>query len=149
MPPPTFGRLAILIVWDGLRPDWVTPEVTPTLHALATGGVWFDRSHCAYPSETRVNAAALATGCYPGRTTITANSIFVPGFDPKSPLSSASVANTGDHTHLARIHQIDPPLLDAPTTADAVIAAGGAAVVASSGSPGSAFIQAYTGTNTG
>ena len=143
--PPT--RLLILIIWDGLRPDWVTPHVTPTLHSLATNGVWFERSHCAYPSETRDNAAALATGSYPGRTGITANSIFVPGFDPQHPLSSASVANTGDHTHLARIHEIDSPLLGAPTTADAVIAAGGAAVVASSGSPGSAFIQAGDPTN--
>ena len=72
------GRLVCVIVWDGLRPDWVTPDVTPILHALATGGVWFERSHCAYPSETRVNAAALATGSYPGRTGITANRIFVP-----------------------------------------------------------------------
>ncbi|HET7767444.1 MAG TPA: alkaline phosphatase family protein, partial [Chloroflexota bacterium] len=136
------GRLAFVVVWDGLRPEWVTPDVAPTLHALATGGVWFERSYCAYPSETRVNAAALATGSYPGRTGITANSIFVPGFDPASPLSSASIANTGDHTHLARVHEIDPPLLGAITTADQVRAAGGAAVVASSGSPGSAFIQA-------
>src|SRR5687768_6244213 len=140
--PSPHGRLVCLVVWDGLRPDWVTPDVTPTLHALATGGVWFERSHCAYPSETRVNAAALATGCYPGRTGITANSIFVPGFDTASPFGSASIANTGDHTHLARVHEIDPPLLGVPTTADDVIAAGGAAVVASSGSPGSAFIQA-------
>ena len=135
------GRLVIVIVWDGLRPDFVTAEVTPTLHALATGGVWFERSHCAYPSETRVNAAALATGCYPGHTGITANSFYVPGFDLGA-AGDPEIANTGDHTHLARIATLDPPLVHAPSTADAVIAAGGVAVVASSGSPGAAFLQA-------
>ena len=145
MAPPTRssarGRLVVAIVWDGLRPDFVTPDVTPTLHALATGGVWFERSHCAYPSETRVNSAALATGSYPGRTGITANSIYVPGFNSSDP---TAIANTGDHTHLARIAKIDPPLVgpSASATADEVIAAGGCAVVASSGSPGSAFLQA-------
>jgi predicted AlkP superfamily pyrophosphatase or phosphodiesterase len=132
------GRLVLVIVWDGLRPDFVTPEVTPTLHTLASGGVWFERSHCAYPSETRVNAAALATGSYPGRTGITANTIYVPGFDPSDP---TAIANTGDHTHLARMAEIDPPLVGASASADEVIARG-VAVVASSGSPGSAFLQA-------
>jgi arylsulfatase A-like enzyme len=134
----TAGRLAIVIVWDGLRPDFVTPEVTPVLHRLASGGVWCEASHCAYPSETRVNAAALATGCYPGRSGITGNSIFVRGFDPRKP---AGLVNTGDHTQLARLEAMDPPLLRSPSTADAVRAAGGVAVVASSGSPGSALIQ--------
>ncbi|HEU5318699.1 MAG TPA: alkaline phosphatase family protein [Chloroflexota bacterium] len=138
-PAPTPGRLAMVVVWDGLRPDFVTPDVTPTLHRLATGGVWCERSHCAYPSETRVNASAIATGSYPGRTGITANSIYVPGFDSADP---AAIANTGDHRHLARIAEIDPPLLGIPTTADQVLADGGAAFVASSGSPGSAFLQA-------
>jgi arylsulfatase A-like enzyme len=132
------GRLAMVIVWDGLRPDFVTPHVTPTLHRLASAGVWCERSHCAYPSETRVNASAIATGSYPGRTGITANSIYVPGFDSADP---AAIANTGDHRHLARVLEIDPPLLGVPTTADQAIAAGGVALVASSGSPGSAFLQ--------
>ena len=29
------GRLVVVVVWDGLRPDFLTPEVTPTL--LGTG----------------------------------------------------------------------------------------------------------------
>ena len=136
------GHLALVIVWDGLRPDFVAPGVTPTLHALATGGVWFDSSHCAYPSETRVNATALATGCYPGRTGITANTFWAPGFDPTDP---AALLNTGDHTQLARLAEIDPPLVRVPALADAVIAAGGAAAVASSGSPGAALLQAGDG----
>jgi hypothetical protein len=33
------------MVWDGMRPDYVSPTVTPRLHDLATRGVWFERSH--------------------------------------------------------------------------------------------------------
>jgi arylsulfatase A-like enzyme len=132
------GRLAVVVVWDGLRPDFVSAEVTPTLWRLANEGVWCEASHCAYPSETRVNSSALATGCYPGRTGITGNSFFVRGFDPQHP---AGLVNTGDHTQLARLAELDPPLLRAQTVADAVRAAGGVMVVASSGSPGSALLQ--------
>ena len=132
------ARLVVVIVWDGLRPDFVEPAVTPCLHALATGGVWFEASHCAYPSETRVNAAALATGCYPGRTGITGNTIYVPGFDSAAP---ARTVNTGDHTHLDRLAALDPPLVRVPCAADAIAAAGGVTIVASSGSPGAALLQ--------
>lgn len=134
------GRLVITIVWDGLRPDFVTPQVTPVLHARATEGVWFEASHCAYPSETRVNAAALATGCYPGRTGITGNSLYVPGFNPDG---TGRVANTGDYTQLARLAALDAPLLRAPWVAQGqgIDRAGGVMVVASSGSPGSALVH--------
>ncbi|MGH2351745.1 MAG: alkaline phosphatase family protein, partial [Chloroflexota bacterium] len=124
------GGLAIVVVWDGLRPDFVTPEDTPHLCRLAAEGVWFEASHCVYPTETRVNAAALATGCYPGRTGLTGNSLYLPGFDP----TPGRLANTGDHTHLARIAAVDGPLLRAPCLADSVAAGGGVTVVASSGS---------------
>ena len=130
--------MVVVVVWDGLRPDFVTAEVTPHLHEVATGGVWFEASHCAYPSETRVNAAALATGGYPGRTGITGNTIYVPGFDPGRP---ARAVNTGDHTQLERLAAVDGPLLRAPCVADDLAAAGGVTVVASSGSPGSALLQ--------
>ena len=132
------GPLVITAVWDGLRPDFLTPEVTPILLGLAGGGVWFGASHCVYPSETRVNASALATGCGPGRTGITANSIYVPGFDPGRP---DLMVNTGDHTQLARLEALDGPLLRVPWVGQAIAPAGGAMVVASSGSPGSALLQ--------
>ena len=61
-------RRVVIVVWDGLRPDLVSPEVTPTLAAMAEGGTGIRNSYCAYPSETRVNATSLATGCYPGGT---------------------------------------------------------------------------------
>jgi len=60
--PPTPSRLVIVFVVDGLRPDSITAEDTPTLFRLRAEGVDFADSHAVFPTVTRVNAAALATG---------------------------------------------------------------------------------------
>jgi len=59
-------RIFILMVWDGLRPDFVTQHDTPNLFALEREGVRFARHHAQYPTVTMVNAATLATGAPPG-----------------------------------------------------------------------------------
>lgn len=66
----------LVVVWDGMRPDFIRPQYCPTLYSLATNGVFFRRNHCAYISSTEVNGAALATGVHPGRSTIIANTEF-------------------------------------------------------------------------
>jgi arylsulfatase A-like enzyme len=68
----------VLVVWDGMRPDFITPQYTPTLYALATRGVFFRNHHAAYVSSTEVNGAAIATGVYPNRNGILANSEYRP-----------------------------------------------------------------------
>jgi hypothetical protein len=62
------GRIFVLMVWDGLRPDFVTRAETPTLYALTREGVLFDRQHAQFPTVTMVNASALATGAPPSIT---------------------------------------------------------------------------------
>ena len=66
----------LLVVLDGMRPDFVTAEHAPHLTALRRDGVWFARNYCVYPSSTNVNGAALATGNYPDRTGIVGNMEF-------------------------------------------------------------------------
>src|SRR5208337_4453865 len=68
----------VVVVWDGMRPDFVTAETTPTLWKLAQQGVTFRNHHAAYPSMTEVNGTALATGVYPGESGIIANKEFRP-----------------------------------------------------------------------
>ncbi|MBC7818845.1 MAG: alkaline phosphatase family protein, partial [Planctomycetaceae bacterium] len=46
----------LLLVLDGLRPDYVTKDVMPNLYALAQRGVTFTNHHSVYPTVTRVNA---------------------------------------------------------------------------------------------
>ena len=76
------ARLVMVFVVDGLRPDAITAEDTPTLHRLRAEGVEFTRSHSAIPTVTRVNAATLATGTQPAAHGIVGNQIFVPAVDP-------------------------------------------------------------------
>jgi predicted AlkP superfamily pyrophosphatase or phosphodiesterase len=71
------GRV-ILCVWDGLRPDSVDPAVTPNLVALGGRGVVFADHHATYPTLTMINAASLATGSYPDKTTFYGNTVWEP-----------------------------------------------------------------------
>jgi arylsulfatase A-like enzyme len=68
----------VLIIWDGMRPDFITPQFAPTLYGLASNGVFFKNHHSAYISSTEVNGTAIATGCYPETSGIYANSDFRP-----------------------------------------------------------------------
>src|SRR6266513_340819 len=64
----------VMVVWDGMRPDFITPQYTPTLYQFAVNGVFFKNHHPVYISTTEVNGTALATGVYPNRSGIMANS---------------------------------------------------------------------------
>lgn len=68
----------VLVVWDGMRPDFVLPQYTSNLYHLATNGVFFKNHHAVYVTSTEVNGVALATGVYPNRSGIMANSEFRP-----------------------------------------------------------------------
>jgi hypothetical protein len=68
----------ILFVPDGLRGGMVSAETAPHLAALAREGVTFSNSHSVYPTLTMPNAAALATGHYPGDTGVFGNSLLLP-----------------------------------------------------------------------
>ncbi len=67
------ARHVVLVVWDGMRPDFVGPQYTPTLHELARRGTFFRKHHCSYVSSTEVNGTALATGAHPAHSGILAN----------------------------------------------------------------------------
>jgi len=65
----------VVVVWDGMRPDFVTEQNTPTLWKLAQSGVTFRNNHSVYPSATIVNGTAIITGDYPNRDGILANHV--------------------------------------------------------------------------
>jgi arylsulfatase A-like enzyme len=127
---------AVVMVWDGLRPDLVSAEQTPNLWRLAQQGVWFERSHAVYPTLTRANSPAISTGCRPGRAGVPGNSFCLPS-------GHAFVEYTsGDAANLQRLADADGrPILLVDTLADRVQRANGTTVVVGSGSPGSALLQ--------
>ena len=72
----------LIVAFDGLQPAQVTAELMPNLSALAAGGVTFDRHHPVFPTVTRINAASIVTGRYPGGHGLAANTVVVRQFDP-------------------------------------------------------------------
>ena len=75
-------RHVVVVVWDGMRPDFVTEQNTPTLWKLAREGTTFRNHHAAYPSATMVNGTAIMTGVYPGKSGIIANHVYRPDINP-------------------------------------------------------------------
>jgi arylsulfatase A-like enzyme len=81
-------RHVVILVWDGMRPDFVSETNTPALWKLAREGVTFKQHHSVYISATNVNGAAIATGAFPNRNGILANREFRPGIDPRKPVEN-------------------------------------------------------------
>src|SRR5882724_2555528 len=77
------NRHVVVVVWDGMRPDFVSEENTPALWKLAHEGVIFRNHHAVYPSATMVNGTALVTGVYPGHSGVIANHDYRPEIDHK------------------------------------------------------------------
>ena len=81
--PATSDRHVVVLVWDGMRPDFVTERAAPTLWKLSREGVTFRQHHSVFPTMTNVNGASLATGVYPNRHGLLANREFRPRINAK------------------------------------------------------------------
>lgn len=90
----------VVVVWDGMRPDFVNETNTPTLWKLAKQGVTFRRHHSVYPSATNVNGTAIATGAYPGHSGIIANQEYRPEINSRRILGieTSEAVRKGDET---------------------------------------------------
>src|ERR1700682_355173 len=91
-------RHVMIVVWDGMRPDFVSEQNTPALWKLAQSGVTFRNHHSVYPSATIVNGTAINTGVYPNRSGILANHDYRPELNPKTSIDveNARVVRKGD-----------------------------------------------------
>jgi len=124
----------LVFVVDGLRPDSITVEDTPTLFRLRAEGVDLANSHAVFPTVTRVNAAAIATGTQPGTNGLVGNQMFVPAVD------SRRAFDTGNYRNFLKLDQAGGRVLQAPTLAERLHARGLMLAGVSSGSTGSAFL---------
>src|ERR1700719_4581935 len=91
-------RHVVIVVWDGMRPDFVSETNTPALWKLAQSGVTFQNHHSVYPSATIVNGTAINTGAYPNRSGILANHDYQSQINSKSSVDveNARVIRKGD-----------------------------------------------------
>ena len=115
----------MIVVWDGMRPDFVTEQNTPALWRLAREGVTFRNHHAAYPSATMVNGTTMATGVYPGRSGIIANHVYRPDIDPHQAVDVelSAIVKKGDELSGGKYIAV-------PTIADLVQRAGARSVIA-------------------
>ncbi|MGI9088297.1 MAG: alkaline phosphatase family protein [Chthoniobacterales bacterium] len=115
----------VLVVWDGMRPDFVTEANAPTLWALAHAGVTFRRHHSVYPSLTNVNSTVFATGVLPNRSGLLANYEYRPALDPLKFIRTDNPSVTTKGDQLSGGHY-----LEVPTIAETIRAAGGRTAIA-------------------
>jgi arylsulfatase A-like enzyme len=119
-------RHVVVVVWDGMRPDFVNEQNTPTLWKLAREGVTFRNHHSVYPSATMVNGTAMVTGVYPGRNGIIANHVYRPHINSHDSIDVElpAVVKKGDELSGGKYILV-------PTIAELVQRAGGRTVIAS------------------
>jgi arylsulfatase A-like enzyme len=122
---PLLSRHVLVVVWDGMRPDFVSQENTPALWKLAHEGVIFRNHHAVYPSATNVNGTALVTGVYPGHSGIIANHEYRPEIDRKRSIDVEipAVVEKGDKFS-------DGKYISFPTIAELIQRMGGRTVIA-------------------
>jgi predicted AlkP superfamily pyrophosphatase or phosphodiesterase len=116
---PAGQKHVVLVVWDGMRPDFVSEANCPTLWKLTKKGVTFRNHHSVYVSATNVNGTAIATGVYPGKSGIIANQEYRPEISSKRIIAveDREVVRKGDEVSAGKYVAF-------PTIAELVRAAG-------------------------
>lgn len=129
---PTADRV-VIAVFDGLRPDLVTPELTPNILRLAARGTWFRRARSVFPSVTRVATSSIAAGAPPIVHGIVGNAFY------HRAAIADRIFDTSDAAQIRRAEaHHDGRLLGADTFGDVLARAGKRLAVVHTGSAGSA-----------
>lgn len=124
----------VVVVFDGLRPDMVTPERMPNLAAFAGEGTWFREARSVFPSMTRVATSSISTGAPPALHGIVGNSFYAPEITRDFVLDTSLAADIA----LAEA-RLDGPLIAVETLGDRLAAEGKRFAVVHSGSAGSTY----------
>ncbi|NOT25227.1 MAG: sulfatase-like hydrolase/transferase [Acidobacteria bacterium] len=128
------ARLIAIFIVDGLRPDSVNGVDTPTIARLRSEGVDYINSHSVFPTATRVNTTALATGAYPAWNGIVGNSMFVAGVNP------LAAFDTSDYRQLLKLEEVAGRAVTVETLGEVLQQNGRKLVTLSSGSTGNGFL---------
>lgn len=125
----------IIVVFDAMRRDMITPALAPNLRRFLDEGSDFPRSRCVFPSVTRVNATALACGAVPGATGVIANKFFDPNvFNDK-------LLHTGQYDDMrAAEAAYNGRFVESPSLGEILAQNGMKVAVVSSGSPGTTHL---------
>ena len=124
----------LIVVFDGLQPAQVRPELMPNLSRFASEGVFFENHHPVFPSVTRINAASMVTGRYPGGHGLAANVMVARDYDPALVYSALEPV-------LAKIKAATGRALLAPTLADVLASHGLEYTAIGVGTSGNAYVH--------
>ncbi len=124
----------LIVVFDGLQPAQITPELMPSLAEFARTGVTLANHHPVFPTVTRVNVSSLVTGCLPGRHGLAGNTFLCRDYDPHRviPAMEPTLQAIADTTGRALL---------APTLADILRRRGMEYVAIGTGTSGNAYMQ--------
>lgn len=126
----------LIVFFDGLRPDYITPEHMPNLYAFSKEASYGKQHHSVFPTVTRVNASSYSTGTYPDTHGLMGNTVYFPQ------ISTTKGLNTGEYEDLYKIDSATSGhLLTATSLGEALKKAGERMMVFSSGSTGQALMQ--------
>ena len=136
-------RRVVVVVWDGMRPDFVSEHNTPALWKLSRDGVTFRNHHAVYPSATMVNGTALVTGVYPGKNGLIANHVYRPDIDLHHivDVELPPVVKKGDEVSGGKY-------ISVPTLAELVQRAGGRTIIATAKTVGLLLDRQIGGSST-
>ena len=144
--PPVFtqtpaARQVLVIVVDGLRPDYVTSQVMPRVSRLGQRGIVFRAHHSVFPTVTRVNGSSFVTGAYPETHGLLGNLIYMPK------VNAGKALDTSVREELLAVERSGDPLLTVPTLGEVLERAGKRLMVVSSGTSGSAYLLNHAAAN--
>jgi len=124
-----------IMVFDGLQPSQVIPELMPRLSAFADSGVRFQKHHPVFPTVTRINAASMVTGRYPGGHGLAANTMVMRELDPGElfPVLEPGLKRLSEES--------DRPVLLSPPLAEILTHYGKQYVAVGVGTSGNAFVH--------
>lgn len=125
----------LVVVFDGLRPDMVTPDLMPHLRRFADQHSVFPKSRAVFPTETRVNAAALVTGQRPDMHGLVANAFHA------AEVFAEHAINTSKMEHLVAADRAwNGALLTTPSLGERLHAEGRSLATVSTASTGSSWL---------
>ena len=135
---PRAANTELVIIVDGLRPDYVTPALMPRLVRLGQRGLVVNAHHSVFPTVTRVNASSIATGTYPETHGLMGNTVYIPA------VNAARGLDTGSRENLEAIASADGMLLTAPSLGEILQRAGKKLLAVGSSTSGATFLLNHT-----
>ncbi len=137
-PSPGQQHKTLIVIFDGMRADYITPELMPELWAFRESASRAERHHSVFPTVTRVNSASFATGSYPANHGLLGNAVYFPKVNP----GKATGTSHGDLIKIAASES--GKLLTGTSIGEVLDRHGERMMVFSSGTSGQAFLQNHT-----